>query len=130
MIDRPESNTGERKRVDRLAAFFDAFPLQVKVVAEGATVHDLASGADAYGNSYFFEQYQVAGNYGAGSFTVAAWTYDGNAGYYDSYSWSSPEGAWTTVQRPTCSRLIWPMRRMSGSSSTSKTFDTLRAIFC
>ncbi|MFE9743673.1 hypothetical protein ACFYOT_02085 [Saccharothrix saharensis] len=63
--------------------------------ADGATVHDLASGADAYGNSYFFEQYQVAGNYGAGSFTVAAWTYDGNAGYYDSYAWSSPEGAWT-----------------------------------
>ena len=38
MIDRPESNTGERRRVDRLAAFFEAFPLQVHVVAEGATV--------------------------------------------------------------------------------------------
>lgn len=63
--------------------------------ADGATVHDLAAGADAYGNSYFFEQYQVAGEYGAGSFTVAAWTYDGNAGYFDHYAWSSPDGAWT-----------------------------------
>jgi hypothetical protein len=63
--------------------------------ADGASVHDLASGADAYGNSYFFEQYQVAGQYGAGSFTVAAWTYEGDAGYFDFYAWSSPNGAWT-----------------------------------
>lgn len=38
MIDSPESNSHARRRVDRLAAFFDAFPLQVKVMAEGATV--------------------------------------------------------------------------------------------
>jgi hypothetical protein len=63
--------------------------------ADGATVYDLASGADAYGNSYFFQQFQAAGPYGAGSFTQAAWTYDGNAGYFDHYAWSSPDGAWT-----------------------------------
>lgn len=63
--------------------------------AEGAVVHEVASGADAYGNSYYFEQYQIAGNYGAGSFTVAAWTYNGDAGYYDDYAWSSSEGSWT-----------------------------------
>lgn len=67
----------------------------VSATADGATVHELASGADGYGGSYFFEQYQAATPYGAGSFTVVAWTWDGNAGYYDAYAWSSPEGAWT-----------------------------------
>lgn len=63
--------------------------------ANGATVHDLASGADGEGGSYFYESYEVAGPYGAGSFYVLAWTWQGNAGYHDGYAWSSPEGAWT-----------------------------------
>ncbi|MCC8247988.1 hypothetical protein [Saccharothrix luteola] len=63
--------------------------------ADGATIHDLASGADGEGGSYFFESYEVAGPYGAGSFFVLTYTYDGNAGYHDGYAWSSPDGAWT-----------------------------------
>lgn len=63
--------------------------------ADGATVYDLASGADGHGNSYYVVQFETAGPYGAGSFFQAAWTYDGNAGYADGYAWSSPDGAWT-----------------------------------
>lgn len=63
--------------------------------ADGATVHDAASGADGDGNSYFYEAYEVAGPYGAGSFYVVSWTWHGNAGYHDGYAWSSPDGAWT-----------------------------------
>jgi hypothetical protein len=63
--------------------------------ADGAVIHDLISGADGEGTSYFYEGYEVAGPYGAGSFYVLTWTWQGNAGYADGYAWSSPDGAWT-----------------------------------
>ncbi|MEU4763435.1 hypothetical protein AB0H12_09280 [Actinosynnema sp. NPDC023794] len=63
--------------------------------ADGATLHDLASGADGEGGSYFYEAYEVAGPYGAGSFYVLTYTWEGSAGYHDGYAWSSPDGAWT-----------------------------------
>ncbi|QQQ76984.1 hypothetical protein IOD16_39620 [Saccharothrix sp. 6-C] len=62
--------------------------------ADGATLHDLASGADGEGNSYFYESYELAGPYGAGNYTLLTWTYQGGAGYFDQYAWSSPDGAW------------------------------------
>jgi hypothetical protein len=66
----------------------------VSATDNGATVHDLASGADGEGNSYFYESYEVAGPYGAGSYHVLTWTFQGDAGYHDGYAWSSPDGAW------------------------------------
>ncbi len=63
--------------------------------ADGAAVYDQASGANGYGDSYYFQQFQAAGPHGAGSWTQAAWTFEGNAGYYDNYAWSSDHGAWT-----------------------------------
>ena len=66
----------------------------VAATSQGASVYDQASGADDYGNSYFYEQYQLASEQGAGSFLVVTWVYDGHAGYYDHYSWSGPDGAW------------------------------------
>ncbi|WP_033441124.1 hypothetical protein [Saccharothrix sp. NRRL B-16314] len=61
----------------------------------GAAVYDLASGADDHGNAYFYEQWQVAGPYGAGSVTVASWVHNGDAGYFDHYAWADAYGAWT-----------------------------------
>ncbi|MFI9010479.1 hypothetical protein ACIGNX_24900 [Actinosynnema sp. NPDC053489] len=63
--------------------------------ADGATVYDLASGADAHGNSYFVQVFEAAGPYGAGSYLQAAWTYHGDAGYFEDYAFSGHEGAWT-----------------------------------
>ncbi|MFE2752651.1 hypothetical protein ACFXGA_11690 [Actinosynnema sp. NPDC059335] len=67
----------------------------VAATSQGASVYDQAAGADDYGNSYYYEQYQLAGEDGAGSFLVVSWVYDGHAGYFDNYSWSGPDGAWT-----------------------------------
>ncbi|NUT48047.1 MAG: hypothetical protein HOV94_12170 [Saccharothrix sp.] len=67
----------------------------VAATSTGASVFDQASGVDNHGNSFFYEQYQLAGGYGAGSFTVVSWVWDGHAGYYDQYNWSGPQGAWT-----------------------------------
>lgn len=67
----------------------------VAATSQGASVYDQAAGADDYGNSYYYEQYQLAGEDGAGSFLVVSWVYDGHAGYYDYYNWSGPEGAYT-----------------------------------
>ncbi|MEU4738913.1 hypothetical protein AB0G02_00430 [Actinosynnema sp. NPDC023658] len=63
--------------------------------ANGASVHDQASGVDDYGNSYYFEEFQFAGPDGAGSWAEFAATWDGNAYYFDAYAWSGPEGAYT-----------------------------------
>jgi len=67
----------------------------VSATADGATVHEQAAGADDYGNTYFYEIYEVAGPYGAGAFGQAAFTWDGNAVYFDGYAWSGQEGAYT-----------------------------------
>ncbi|WP_447005484.1 hypothetical protein ACRAKI_02815 [Saccharothrix isguenensis] len=61
----------------------------------GAMVYDQGSAADDDGNAYFYEVWQVAGPDGAGSLLVASWVYDGDAGYYDQYTWSDSHGAWT-----------------------------------
>jgi hypothetical protein len=61
----------------------------------GAAVYDQGSGADDYGNAYFYEVWQVAGPDGAGSALTVSWVYDGHAGHYDEYAWVDDQGAWT-----------------------------------
>jgi hypothetical protein len=61
----------------------------------GAAVYDQASGADDYGNAYFYEQWQVAGPDGAGSAFAVSWVFHGSAGHVDGYSWADGHGAWT-----------------------------------
>ncbi|WP_367132729.1 hypothetical protein [Saccharothrix sp. HUAS TT1] len=66
----------------------------VSATADGSTVYDQAAGADDYGNSYAYEQFQAAGPQGAGSWLAISWTYGDSAGHYEHYTWSDTEGAY------------------------------------
>lgn len=66
----------------------------VSATSDGATVHEIASGVDENGDSYFVEQYLGAGPDGAGSLLQAAWTDDGDAGFYEEWTFSGPHGAY------------------------------------
>lgn len=65
----------------------------VAATADGAVQHVVMSGAEENGNSYWAEQWLAAGPDSAGTLTTVAWTWYGDAGYFQQYTYSGEEGA-------------------------------------